>query len=80
MIDQLLAFAAGFAYEGLAVWWTISVTRGSPVRAGLASMLQATWLVLGVNEVRDPVCAATFVLGYGLGSMLAVAVAARRST
>lgn len=68
-------FAAGAAYEALAVGWVHFASRGLPVLTALCSGLQAacqlTGLVEAVHDVRTAPC---FVAGYAVGAYAGVLV------
>ena len=73
MTEYITTFLAGLCIEGTAGVWTHYTARGKAVLAGLLSSFQALAVVLGVGQsVRDWHYAPAFVLGYGMGSYLAI--------
>ena len=74
-----VAFASGFAVDVLAVLWTRSVVLRNARTAVVYSMLLGAAQVAGIGSaVRDWRLAPFFIVGYGLGS--AVAIWATRKT
>ena len=74
----LLAFLGGAVYEACSVGWVHYSDRGSPLVAALFSMLQAVAQVAGIGEsVHDLRAAPFFVVGYGVGTYVAVAIKKR---
>jgi hypothetical protein len=75
---MIVAFLAGFVYEALSVWFSVSANRGMAICAATFSSAQAAALVCGIERVmHEPRVAGAFVLGYGLGSYVAVLIARR---
>jgi len=73
MTEYITTFLAGLCIEGTAVFWTHYTERGKAVISGALSSLQALAVVLGVGQsVRDWHYAPAFILGYGMGSYLAI--------
>ena len=72
-IDCLVAFAGGAVYEAGCVGWVHFSERGLPMVTALFSMLCATAQVAGIGEsVKSLVAAPFFVVGYGVGTFVAV--------
>lgn len=69
----LLTFASGAIVEGVCAKWVQAVADKRAVKAGVMSMVWAVALLAGIGEALQygwP--GATWVLGYGVGSYLAV--------
>lgn len=76
----LLAFVSGAAYEAACVGWVHYSERGKAGITSVFSMLAATAEVAGVlDSVHDMRVAPFFVLGYGVGTYLAVKLKSRSS-
>jgi hypothetical protein len=73
IVLHLLAFVSGFADEGLSVFWVHHAAKGNAFSSGLYSGLQAIARVVGIGEsIHDWRYGPAYVLGYGLGSSVAV--------
>lgn len=69
----LATFGSGAVVEGVCAKWVQAVASKQAVKSGLMSMVWAVALLTGIGEALHygwP--AATWVLGYGVGSFLAV--------
>jgi hypothetical protein len=76
LVRVVLTFLSGAAVEATAVFWVHYSSHGQAFAAGAFSMLQAMAMVFGIGEsVRDRYAAPAFVLGYGAGTAVAVALA-----
>lgn len=71
-----LTFFCGFVIEAVAVFWTHYAERGRGTRAALCSIAQASALLCLADCSTWPLRAA-FVVGYALGSVVAVRVKER---
>lgn len=71
-----LTFFCGFVIEAVAVFWTHYAERGRGTPAALCSVLQASALLCLADCSTWPLRAA-FVVGYALGSVVAVRVKER---
>ncbi len=81
MLAAVLALVCGASYEAACVGWVHFSERSRPLTTALFSMLAATAEVTGVlDAARDVRVAPFFVLGYGIGTYLAVRVKARLAT
>lgn len=68
-----LTFVSGAVVEGICAKWVKAVADGKAVKAAIFSMLWAAALLSGIGEALHygwP--AVTWVLGYGVGSYIAV--------
>jgi hypothetical protein len=75
MLEIFAILGSGLLYESTSVFWTHYSERGNATGAAICSGIQALALVFGVGEsVSDWHLAPYFVLGYALGSFLAVKV------
>jgi hypothetical protein len=80
MTSLLLTFASGFANEAMAVLWVHASERGKAGWTALCSAIQALALVVGVGEsVHDWHVAPAFIVGYTLGSYVAVRIKSMRA-
>jgi hypothetical protein len=71
--SSLVAMASGAAYEACSVVFVHQATHGTPMHTALASGLQAAASVAGIGaSVKDWRVAPFFVLGYALGSYVAM--------
>jgi len=78
MLEIFAALGSGLLFESTSVFWTHYSERGNAVGAGVCSGIQAVALVLGVGEsVHDWHLAPWFIVGYALGSFIAVKVKGR---
>jgi hypothetical protein len=69
----MLAFASGAAIEATAIWWVHHSERRAWIKASLCSMLYGIAQVTGIGEsIRNWHVAPWFVLGYGVGTAIAV--------
>lgn len=73
ILPGLIAFVCGALYEAACVGWVHFSERDKPRHTAAFSMLAATAEVTGVlDSVRDFHAAPFFVVGYGVGTYLAV--------
>lgn len=73
ILQGLVTFASGAAYEYGCVFWVHCAEAGKPAKAAVWSMLLATVTLVGVGEsLRDLRYAPLYVLGYGAGTFAAV--------
>lgn len=80
VLHCILALMAGAFYESCCVMWAHYSTKESrPILSGLFSMLSATTQLIGIGEaIHDVKTAPFFILGYGIGSYLAVKIKERK--
>lgn len=77
-ISCLIAFFAGAVYEAACVGWVHYSERGRALVTALFSMLIGTAEVTGIVEsVRQIEAAPFFVVGYGVGTYVAVTIKSR---
>lgn len=75
----ILVFLCGAIYEAACVGWVHFSERGKPFATSVFSMAAAGAEVTGILEAaHDLRIAPFFVLGYGVGTYLAVALKNRR--
>lgn len=73
IVHGILAFVCGALYEAACVGWVHFSERGKPLHTSTFSMLAATAEVTGIlDSAHDIRVAPFFVLGYGVGTYLAV--------
>lgn len=72
MTEVLVAFVSGAVFEGIAVLWVAASARGHALGAAACSMLQGSALALGIGEVHGFYARTAFVVGFGVGSFIAV--------
>lgn len=79
MMGIILAFISGFLVEGICTLWVSAVAKKQAAKAGLLSCFWAAALLVGLEQaLPGGVSALSWVLGYGLGSYIAVKIDNRR--
>ena len=69
----LITFASGTIVEGICALWVKAVADKKALKSGIMSIIWATALRIGIGEALHGFWpAATWVLGYGVGSYIAV--------
>ena len=80
VLHAILALVAGAFYESCCVMWVRCSTKGRAALSGLFSMLAATTQLIGIGEaIYNVRTAPFFIVGYGLGSYLAVKISKRKN-
>lgn len=78
MLEIIAILGSGLLYESTSVFWTHYSERGNAIGAAVCSGIQAIALVFGIGEsVHDWHLAPLFIVGYALGTFLAVKVKGR---
>lgn len=75
----LLVFLSAALFEGFYLGWTLSATRGQPVRAALYSVACGAMSLYGVSAtVHDPSRAPALLLGYFVSSYVVVSLTRKK--
>lgn len=74
LMSCLIAFVSSMVVDLVVTKWVQAVAANRAFKAGLFSMVSATFLLIGINQIIQDklVVDAFWVLGYGAGSYLAV--------
>jgi|HubBroStandDraft_1064217.scaffolds.fasta_scaffold115817_4 hypothetical protein len=81
VLDAVLTFACGAAYELACVFWVQASEANRAKTAAAWSCLAALVTCLGLGEaLHQPVMIAAYVSGFGFGTYVGVRVKARRAT
>lgn len=71
----ILTFLCGASYECGCVFWVHHSEKGHSLRATLWSMFNALVTCVGLGEaLHNPLFIAAYVLGFGMGTYLAVKI------
>lgn len=69
----LLTFVCGAAYECGCVFWVHYSEKGNSVHAAMWSMFNALVTCIGLGEaLHQPLFIVSYVLGFGVGTYLAI--------